>query len=124
MLRWMTAGESHGEALTAVLEGVSAGVRITSEDIRAALARRRLGHGRGARQAFERDELRVLGGIRHGSTIGSPVALQIANSEWPKWSTVMSCTWGTAWCRSISQPGARAPPASAQAPATAVGQGA
>jgi len=86
----MTAGESHGEALTAVLEGVPAGVRITSEDIRAALARRRLGHGRGARQAFERDELRVLGGIRHGSTIGSPVALQIANSEWPKWSTVMS----------------------------------
>ena len=90
MLRWMTAGESHGEALTAVLEGVPAGVRITSEDIRAALARRRLGHGRGARQAFERDELRVLGVIRHGSTIGSPVALQIANSEWPKWSTVMS----------------------------------
>ena len=90
MLRWMTAGESHGEALTAVLEGVPAGVRITSDDIRAALARRRLGHGRGARQAFERDELRVLGGIRHGSTIGSPVALQIANSEWPKWSTVMS----------------------------------
>ena len=90
MLRWMTAGESHGEALTAVLEGVPAGVRITSEDIRAALARRRLGHGRGARQTFERDELRVLGGIRHGSTIGSPVALQIGNSEWPKWSTVMS----------------------------------
>ena len=90
MLRWMTAGESHGEALTAVLEGVPAGVRITSEDIRAALARRRLGYGRGARQAFERDELRVVGGIRHGSTIGSPVALQIGNSEWPKWSTVMS----------------------------------
>nr|WP_315545200.1 chorismate synthase [Actinomyces oris] len=90
MLRWMTAGESHGEALTAVLEGVPAGVRITSEDIRAALARRRLGYGRGARQAFERDELRVVGGIRHGSTIGGPVALQIGNSEWPKWSTVMS----------------------------------
>ena len=90
MLRWMTAGESHGEALTAVMEGVPAGVRITSEDIRAALARRRLGHGRGARQSFERDELRVLGGIRHGSTIGSPIALQIGNSEWPKWSTVMS----------------------------------
>ena len=90
MLRWTTAGESHGEALTAVMEGVPAGVRITSEDIRTALARRRLGHGRGARQAFERDELRILGGIRHGSTIGSPVALQIGNSEWPKWSTVMS----------------------------------
>ena len=90
MLRWMTAGESHGEALTAVMEGVPAGVRITSEDIRAALARRRLGHGRGARQAFERDELRILGGIRHGNTIGSPVVLQIGNSEWPKWSTVMN----------------------------------
>ena len=90
MLRWMTAGESHGEALTAVMEGVPAGVRVTSEDIKAALARRRLGHGRGARQAFERDELRILGGIRHGSTIGSPVVLQIGNSEWPKWSTVMS----------------------------------
>ena len=90
MLRWMTAGESHGEALTAVMEGLPAGVRITSEDIRAALARRRLGHGRGARQAFERDELRILGGIRHGSTIGSPVVLQIGNSEWPKWSTVMN----------------------------------
>ena len=90
MLRWMTAGESHGEALTAVMEGVPAGVHVTSEDIKAALARRRLGHGRGARQAFERDELRIVGGIRHGSTIGSPVALQIGNSEWPKWSTVMS----------------------------------
>ena len=90
MLRWMTAGESHGEALTAMIEGVPAGVEITSEEIGAALARRRLGHGRGARQAFERDVLRVLGGIRHGRTLGSPISLQIANSEWPKWSTVMS----------------------------------
>ncbi|WP_182911293.1 chorismate synthase [Actinomyces sp. 2119] len=90
MLHWMTAGESHGEALTAVVDGVPAGVEITSEDIREALARRRLGHGRGARQSFERDELRILGGIRHGRTIGSPVSLQIGNSEWPRWSTVMS----------------------------------
>ena len=90
MLRWMTAGESHGEALTALLEGVPAGVEIASEQIARALARRRLGHGRGARQAFEQDRLAVLGGIRHGRTIGSPVALQIGNSEWPRWSTVMS----------------------------------
>lgn len=90
MLRWMTAGESHGEALTALIEGVPAGVEITTEEISAALARRRLGHGRGARQAFERDELSVLGGVRHGRTIGSPIALRIGNSEWPKWSTVMS----------------------------------
>ena len=90
MLRWMTAGESHGEALTAVIDGIPSGVRITSEQIRAALARRRLGHGRGARQAFEQDHLRLLGGVRHGRTIGSPIALQISNTEWPKWSTVMS----------------------------------
>ena len=90
MLRWMTAGESHGEALTALIEGVPAGVEITSEQIARALERRRLGHGRGARQAFEQDRLAVLGGIRHGRTIGSPIALQIGNSEWPKWSTVMS----------------------------------
>ncbi|VEG26009.1 chorismate synthase [Actinomyces howellii] len=90
MLRWTTAGESHGKALVAVLEGVPAGVEVTTGMIRAALARRRLGHGRGARQAFERDELEVLGGVRHGRTIGGPIALQIANTEWPKWSTVMS----------------------------------
>lgn len=90
MLRWMTAGESHGQALTAVIEGVPAGVGITSEQIRRALARRRLGHGRGARQAFEADELTVLGGVRHGRTMGGPIALQISNSEWPKWSTVMN----------------------------------
>ena len=90
MLRWMTAGESHGEALTALMDGVPAGVEITGERIARALARRRLGHGRGARQAFEQDRLAVLGGIRHGRTIGSPIALRIGNSEWPKWSTVMS----------------------------------
>ncbi|WP_136194382.1 chorismate synthase [Actinomyces procaprae] len=90
MLRWMTAGESHGEALTAIIEGVPAGIDITSDQVRAALARRRLGHGRGARQKFEADELTVLGGIRHGRTLGGPIALRIGNSEWPKWSTVMS----------------------------------
>ncbi|WP_172120084.1 chorismate synthase [Actinomyces faecalis] len=90
MLRWTTAGESHGQALTALMEGVPAGLEITSEQISRALARRRLGHGRGARQAFEADELTILGGVRHGRTIGSPVALQIGNSEWPKWSVVMS----------------------------------
>lgn len=90
MLRWMTAGESHGPALTAILEGVPAGVEITSERIQEALARRRLGYGRGARQKFEQDELRILAGIRHGRTLGSPIAVEIGNSEWPKWETVMS----------------------------------
>ena len=90
MLRWLTAGESHGPALVAILEGLPAGVAVTSADITAALARRRLGYGRGARQKFEQDELSILGGVRHGLTLGSPVALQIGNSEWPKWQTVMS----------------------------------
>ena len=90
MLRWLTAGESHGPALVAVLEGLPAGVEVTSKDIQAALARRRLGHGRGARMAFEADELELIGGIRHGLTMGSPIALRIGNSEWPKWEQVMS----------------------------------
>ena len=90
MLRWLTAGESHGPALVAVLEGLPAGVAITTDDIDAALARRRLGYGRGARQKFEADALTVLGGVRHGRTQGGPIALQIANSEWPKWDQVMS----------------------------------
>lgn len=90
MLRWLTAGESHGPALTAVLEGLPAGVNITSAEISAALARRRLGYGRGARMNFEADELEISGGIRHGFTLGSPIALRIANSEWPKWVDVMS----------------------------------
>jgi len=90
MLRWLTAGESHGPALVAILEGIPAGVPVTSDDIRTALARRRLGHGRGARMSFEADELEVVGGIRHGATLGSPVAVRIANSEWPKWQAVMS----------------------------------
>ncbi len=90
MLRWLTAGESHGPALIAVMEGLPAGVRVTRTDLGEALARRRLGFGRGARMAFERDDVEFLGGVRHGVSLGSPVAIRIGNSEWPKWATVMS----------------------------------
>lgn len=90
MLRWLTAGESHGPALVAILEGLPAHVRVTSKDIQDALARRRLGYGRGARMTFEQDELEIVGGIRHGKTQGGPVALRIGNSEWPKWDQVMA----------------------------------
>src|SRR6266702_292055 len=90
MFRWLTAGESHGRALVAICEGVPAGVEITTEDVAAALARRRAGYGRGARMAFERDEVELTGGVRHGRTLGGPVAIRIANTEWPKWETVMS----------------------------------
>ncbi len=90
MLRWLTAGESHGPALMGVVEGVTAGVEITTTQVADELARRRLGHGRGARMAFERDEVEFLGGVRHGLTQGGPVAIRIGNTEWPKWSTVMS----------------------------------
>jgi chorismate synthase len=90
MLRWLTAGESHGPALVAILEGLPAGVEVTSTDIADALARRRLGYGRGARMKFEQDEVDIQGGIRHGRTLGSPVALRVGNTEWPKWEQVMS----------------------------------
>ncbi|MBO2452354.1 chorismate synthase [Actinomadura barringtoniae] len=90
MLRWLTAGESHGPALTAIVEGLPAGVRVTSDDIAEALRRRRLGHGRGARMKFEQDKVTILGGVRHGVTQGGPVAIQVGNTEWPKWETVMS----------------------------------
>lgn len=90
MLRWLTAGESHGPELIAVLEGFPSGVPVTAEDIQADLARRRLGYGRGARMKFEADELFISGGIRHGLTQGGPVAVRILNTEWPKWETVMS----------------------------------
>ncbi|MEV5754149.1 chorismate synthase [Actinoallomurus sp. NPDC052308] len=90
MLRWLTAGESHGPALVAIMEGLPAGVRVTSDDIAEALRRRRLGHGRGARMKFEQDKVTVVGGIRHGRTQGGPVAIEVANTEWPKWETVMS----------------------------------
>ncbi|HEY0118363.1 MAG TPA: chorismate synthase [Cellulomonas sp.] len=90
MLRWLTSGESHGPALVGVVEGVPAGVAVTTAHVAAALARRRLGYGRGARQAFEQDEVRLLGGVRHGMTQGGPIAVEIANTEWPKWAEVMA----------------------------------
>ncbi|HEY8789785.1 MAG TPA: chorismate synthase [Actinopolymorphaceae bacterium] len=89
-MRWLTAGESHGQALVAILEGMVADVEVTSDDVAAELARRRLGFGRGARMAFERDDVELLGGVRHGRTLGGPVAIRIGNTEWPKWSEVMS----------------------------------
>ena len=90
MLRWLTAGESHGPALVGILEGMPAGVEVTSSSIADALARRRLGYGRGARMAFEEDAVRILGGVRHGLTLGGPIAIEVGNTEWPKWELVMS----------------------------------
>ena len=90
MFRWLTAGESHGRALVAICEGMPAGVRVSTEDIAAALARRRAGYGRGARMTFEQDEVELTGGVRHGRTLGGPLAIRVANTEWPKWETVMS----------------------------------
>ncbi|MFW5417364.1 chorismate synthase [Nocardiopsis sp. CNT-189] len=90
MLRWLTAGESHGPALVAILEGLPAGVSVTTDDIAAALRRRRAGYGRGARMKFEQDAVTVIGGVRHGRTQGGPIAIEVANSEWPKWERVMS----------------------------------
>lgn len=90
VLRWITAGESHGPALVAIVEGMIAGVEVTSSDIAEQLARRRLGYGRGARMKFEADKVTVIGGLRHGSTMGGPVAIEIGNTEWPKWETVMA----------------------------------
>src|SRR6476659_3461916 len=90
MLRWLTAGESHGQQLTAILEGMPAGVEVQTSDVDLQLARRRLGHGRGARMSFEQDEVGLTGGIRHGRTQGGPIAIQVGNTEWPKWSTVMA----------------------------------
>jgi chorismate synthase len=90
MLRWLTAGESHGPELVAILEGLPAGTPVSLDDIRADLARRKLGYGRGARMKFEQDELAISGGVRHGISLGSPVALRIGNTEWPKWQEVMS----------------------------------
>ena len=90
MLRWLTAGESHGPELIAIVEGLPAGIPVSLTDIRLDLARRKLGYGRGARMKFEQDELTLSGGVRHGLTLGGPVALRIGNTEWPKWSEVMS----------------------------------
>lgn len=90
MLRWITSGESHGPALVGVIEGLPAGIEVQSSDIQAALARRRLGYGRGARMKFEQDEVRILAGLRHGISQGGPMAIEIGNTEWPKWIDVMS----------------------------------
>ncbi|SDD07841.1 chorismate synthase [Geodermatophilus telluris] len=90
MLRWLTAGESHGQQLTAILEGLPAGVQVQTADLDVDLARRRLGHGRGARMSFEQDVVTLTGGVRHGVTQGGPVAVQVGNTEWPKWQTVMA----------------------------------
>ena len=89
-LRWLTAGESHGPALVATLEGLPAGVPVTTEMVADHLARRRLGYGRGARMKFEQDKITFIGGVRHGLTMGSPVAIMVGNTEWPKWEQVMS----------------------------------
>jgi chorismate synthase len=90
VLRWITAGESHGPALVAVLDGLPAGVAVTTNDVTRDLARRRLGYGRGARMKFEQDEVELTGGVRHGVTMGGPIAVRIGNTEWPKWETVMA----------------------------------
>ena len=90
MLRWLTAGESHGPQLTAILEGLPAGVAVQTSDLDVDLARRRLGHGRGARMSFEQDVVSLTGGVRHGRTQGGPIAVQVGNTEWPKWQTVMA----------------------------------
>src|SRR4051795_1313026 len=90
MVRWLTAGESHGPALVAILEGLPSGVRVTSADVARALARRRLGYGRGARMKFEQDEVEIIGGLRHGPTLGSPGGIRIGHPQWPKWGRVMA----------------------------------
>lgn len=89
-MRWLTAGESHGPALIGVIEGVPAGLSLTTSMVKEELARRRLGFGRGARQKFEQDEVTILSGVRHGLTQGGPIAIHIANTEWPKWEKVMA----------------------------------
>ena len=90
MLRWLTSGESHGPALVGILDGLPAGVQVQTSDVQAALARRRLGYGRGARMKFEQDAVRLLAGVRHGLTQGGPIAIEVGNTEWPKWADVMS----------------------------------
>ena len=103
MLRYLTAGESHGPALTVIVEGLPAGLAVTTEEIAAELGRRRLGYGRGPRMRFEQDEVTLLGGVRHGRTLGSPVSVMIANTEWPKWQEEMSAAPG-ATTKPLTQP--------------------
>ena len=95
MLRFLTAGESHGPSLSVIVEGLPAGLAISEETVSNELARRRLGYGRGPRMRFERDVVRLIGGIRHGRTLGSPVSIEILNTEWPKWEQEMSAAPGT-----------------------------
>ncbi len=103
MLRYLTAGESHGRALVVIVEGLPAGLLVTAGDIQHGLSRRRLGFGRGPRMRFEVDEVTLVGGIRHGRTLGSPVAIEIANTEWPKWETEMSASPGLS-SKMLTQP--------------------
>jgi chorismate synthase len=103
VLRFLTAGESHGRALVVIVEGLPAGLPVEASDVAAELARRRLGYGRGPRMRFEADEITLIGGIRHGRTLGSPVAIEIANTEWPKWTEEMSPDPG-APSRVLTQP--------------------
>jgi chorismate synthase len=103
MLRFLTAGESHGQGLVVIVEGLPAGLEITEEEIALELARRRLGYGRGPRMRFEEDRLTLIGGVRHGRTLGSPVAIEIANTEWPKWVEEMSPAPGRA-AKPLTQP--------------------
>ncbi|HEY1825104.1 MAG TPA: chorismate synthase [Acidimicrobiales bacterium] len=95
MLRFLTAGESHGPSLSVIVEGLPAGLAIDEETITRELARRRLGYGRGPRMRFERDEVRLIGGVRHGRSLGSPVSIEILNTEWPKWEQEMSAAPGS-----------------------------
>jgi chorismate synthase len=95
MLRFLTAGESHGPSLSVIIEGLPSGLSVYEDELAGELARRRLGYGRGPRMRFERDELRLIGGVRHGRTLGSPVAIEILNTEWPKWEVEMSAAPGT-----------------------------
>ena len=90
MIRYLTAGESHGKSLVVVIEGVPAGLELLEEEIQGELARRRLGYGRGPRMRFEKDQIQILAGVRHGRTLGSPIAIEIGNTEWPKWEAEMS----------------------------------
>jgi chorismate synthase len=94
VLRYLTAGESHGRSLGVIVEGLPAGIEVTVEDVASELARRRLGYGRGPRQRFERDELHLVGGVRHGRTLGGPVLIEVPNPEWPKWEQEMSSAPG------------------------------
>ena len=103
MLRFLTAGESHGQALVVIVEGLPAGLELTVEDLQDELARRRLGYGRGPRMRFEKDALTLIAGVRHGRTLGSPVAIEIANTEWPKWQEEMSPAPGKT-AKALTQP--------------------